>query len=118
MYNPVTAVRQSLSHRVFCYATVLGMALGIILSLPPWELSRWHEYKSIPLGMSREQVLVVLDSSDKSRTGCGLFRSERIDSVCRFEDPWREYVIDFDPTTGRVNRKYFYFRRPPQLPIP
>jgi hypothetical protein len=115
VFNPTSAVRQALSFRLFWYATIVGIALGVTLSLQPWELSRWHQYKLIALGMPREQVVIVIDSSEQSRTGCGVFRSERTDSICRFEDPWREYVINFDPTTGRVNRKYFYFRRPPQL---
>src|ERR1700730_1092733 len=102
MSNPVTAVGRSPSHQAFWYAAVLGMALGVVLSIEPSELSRWQAYKSIPLGMAREKVLAVLDSSDKSQTGCGVHRFESSASVCRFEDPWREYAIGFDPDTKCV----------------
>jgi hypothetical protein len=81
------------------------------MSLEPSDLSRWHDYESIRLGMEQEAVQILIDSSDKSRAGCGAHRSESRNSVCRFEDPWRGYTIGFDPATKRVNQKQFYFKR-------
>jgi hypothetical protein len=102
----------------FWCAVVFGMAIGIAWSVEPSELSAWRDYESIPLGMERELVFARLASSDVFHSGCGAYHFESRDSVCRFEDPWRAYVIGFDPTTKRVNRRYFYFKRlPPLLPI-
>ena len=112
------AIRQSLVHRVFLIAIVFGLVLGVVLSLEPRERSRWLDYESIPLGMTRDQVRTQLDSSDKSQTGCGSQRFESQEAVCRFEDPWRGYVIYFDPTTRSVKRKRFYFKRVPPLRLP
>ena len=115
MIDAVTSSRQSRSRPIFWYAVLFGMVLGIVLSLEPSELSRWPDYESIRLGMAQDQVLALVDSSDKSLTGCGAHHAENRDSVCRFEDPWRGYAINFDLTTKRVNRKHFYFKRPPGL---
>ena len=105
-------------YSAFAYAVLLGSILGVIWSLQPADLSRWNEYQAIRLAMGREEVISRVDSSDKSRSGCGAFNAESRESVCRFEDPWRGYVINFDPSTKQVNRKHFYFKRMPGIRIP
>jgi len=105
------------SSRLFCYAALLGLALGLLWSIEPTELSRWPQYRAIGLGMPREQAISLVESYSKSRAGCGAYHWESRDSVCRFEDPWRGYVINFDPNTKLVNRRYFYFKPVPKLGI-
>src|SRR5205085_2307642 len=102
----------------FPYAVLLGIIIGVVWGLQPADLSRWNEYQAIRLATTREEVVSRVDSSEKSRSGCGAFTSENRESVCRFEDPWRGYVINFDPATKLVNRKYFYFKRMPGVRIP
>ena len=102
---------------VFCYAALIGVVAGFALNSEPSELSRWHEYASINIGMTQEQVVTMVDSSSKSQTGCGAHHAENRESVCRFEDPWRGYAIGFDPVTKLVNRKRFYFKPVPGFRI-
>jgi hypothetical protein len=118
MSTQLAAIGRSLAHRVFPVAIILGFVLGVVLSLEPQQRSRWVDFESISLGMTRDQVRTQIDSSDKSQTGCGSHRFESQEAVCRFEDPWRSYLIGFDLTTKNVNRKHFYFKRIPPLRLP
>jgi len=118
MFTQLAAICRSLLNRVFLVAIIFGLILGLAFSLEPAQRSRWTDFESIPLGMTRDQVRTQVDSSDKSQTGCGSHRFESQEAVCRFEDPWRSYVIGFDLTTKTVNRKHFYFKRVPPLGLP
>lgn len=94
----------------FCYAVLVGALLGTIWGIESLRPSRWNLYQAISLGESREEVVSRVDSFNSSTVGCGVRRGENAESVCRFEDVWRGYTINFDPTTQLVNRKRFYFR--------
>ena len=98
-----------------CCAALAGLVTGVALSIEPRDLTRWPEYQAIRVGMEQDQVVAIVDASDKSHSGCGVHHGESRDAVCRFEDPWRGYTINFDPDTKRVNRKAFFFKRVPGL---
>ncbi len=100
------------------YAVLLGLVGGIIWGVQPVGLSRWRLYQAISLGLSRDDAVALVESSENSLSACGAYRWENRDSVCRFEDPWRGYVINFDPNTKLVNRKYYYFKRVPGVSHP
>jgi len=70
-----------------CCSILLGLIVGIALSLEPAELSRWQEFQSVRVGMTKDEVLAVVDSSDKSQSGCGTHQGENHETVCRFDDP-------------------------------
>ncbi len=61
--------------------------------------------------MDHDQVMALVERADQSWAGCGSLPDNR-NGACRFEDPWRLYAIDFDPSTRRVVRKRFYFKHP------
>jgi hypothetical protein len=65
-------------------------------------------YEKISLGMSRQQATEVVEGS--AWAGCGAYHSENRETVCRFEDAWRGYRIDFDPGTKLVVRKHFHLK--------
>jgi hypothetical protein len=96
---------------ILVYAMLVGALAGILWGIEPADLSRWHDFEAIHLGMPRDEVLSVVENKNLPNAVCGAFHYENRDSVCRFDDPWREYVINFNPSTGTVNRKRFYFRR-------
>jgi len=113
----ITSKPRSTSSFVLVTAA-LGVVVGLIWGMEPIQLSRWKLYQAISLGSPRDKAVLLVDSSDNSLSGCGAFRSESKDSVCRFEDAWRGYVINFDSNTGLVNRKSYYFKRLPGIPHP
>ncbi|HVO82512.1 MAG TPA: hypothetical protein VMT28_17415, partial [Terriglobales bacterium] len=96
--------------RLFGYSILLGAVIGVVFGFQAVAVSRWQDYRRISLGMSRQQALEVVERSDASHTGCGTLRGEKPEAVCRFEDPWRDYCIRFDPSTMRVIGKQFYFK--------
>lgn len=98
---------------LFCYAVLCGLIAGIIWSWEPAQMSRWSEYESIELGAPQQEAIALVETTDKSQSGCGNFRTDNRNSVCRFEDPWRSYVINFDPTSHQVILKRFNFKRVP-----
>jgi hypothetical protein len=85
--------------------------LGLFSAAVPVAQSRWSEYGDIHLGMPEEQAISIVENSRKSQTGCGTLPAESRERVCRFEDPWCQYVIYFDTATKVVTRKLFYFHR-------
>ena len=95
------------------YALLGGAIAGIGWSVEPPQLSRWQEYESIELGASRQEAIAIVESSETSQSGCGAIHSENTETVCRFEDPWRSYVVKFNPETSRVVFKRFNFKRVP-----
>jgi hypothetical protein len=98
---------------LFCYALSCGLIAGIVWSLEPSQVSRWHEYELIELGTPQQEAITIVESTDKSQNGCGAFHSENRELICRFEDPWRSYVIGFDPASKQVALKRFNFKRVP-----
>lgn len=110
MIGKVAQVRSP--HRpIFMYAIILGLVAGVALSLEPRNISRWSDYQAIRLGMDQKEAVAIVEVGGKSFSGCGLFHYENRDTVCRFEDPWRGYVINFATDSKQVNRKYFFFKR-------
>src|SRR5882724_6625176 len=111
--NVVFARGSSSWHFVCCYALLFGSIAGIIWSWEPAQMSRWSEYESIELGTSQQEAIALVELTDKSQSGCGTFHTDHRELVCRFEDPWRSYVINFDPTGKTVIFKRFNFKRVP-----
>jgi hypothetical protein len=97
------------------YAVLAGSLAGILWGIEPPELSRWHEYEAIRLWMPQQEAVNLVENSSPGYAGCGTLHYEGRDSVCRFEDPWRGYIINFNPDTKLVSRKRFYFKRVPGL---
>ena len=87
------------------YALLVGSIAGIAWSVEPSQVSRWQEYELIELGTPRQEAVAIVESSERSQSGCGALHFENRETICRFEDPWRSYVINFDPTTNRVGMK-------------
>jgi hypothetical protein len=98
---------------LFCYALLCGLVAGIVWSLEPSQMSRWHEYELIELGTPQQEAMALIESTDKSQSGCGTLHTDNRELVCRFEDPWRSYVINFDPKSKLVIAKHFNFKRVP-----
>jgi hypothetical protein len=106
--------RRSPSWRaLFCYALLCGLIAGIVWSLEPSQMSRWHEYELIELGTPQQEAIALVESTEKSQSGCGALHTDNRELVCRFEDPWRSYVIHFDPKSKQVILKHFHFKRVP-----
>lgn len=61
----------------------------------------------IELGMSRERTNTVLSNGALTKLNESTSQNPEI----RFRDYWRTYRINFDPVTGEVRGKYFYFNR-------
>jgi hypothetical protein len=89
---------------IFLYAILAGTMLGIVWGVEPAGLSRWDEYEAIRLWMPRQEAVRLVENSSPGYASCGALHSEAQDSVCRFEDPWRGYVINFDPNAKLVDR--------------
>jgi hypothetical protein len=89
-------------------AFVLGLVAGAAIACAQivfWQ-SRYRFYDSIEIGMSREQVQRAL-SREKLR--CGIEPWLRTSSDCWLHDPWRTYLIKFDPKTHTVSGKFYGF---------
>lgn len=100
---------------IVVYAILAGAMAGVLWGIEPSDLSRRHEYDAIRLWMPQQEAVSLIENSSPGYASCGALHYEGRDSVCRFEDPWRGYVINFDPNTKLVNRKRFYFKRVPSL---
>jgi len=103
--------QQSQGRPIFTYAIAVGVIAGMLWGIEPPERSRFHDYETIRLGMPRQEAVNIVESPQAGLVGCGTLHYENRDSVCRFDDPWREYTINFNPDTGVVNRKRFFFKR-------
>ncbi len=102
---------------VFWAGLILGLGLNVPFFL--WDLGRYASaaqvYHQVQLGMSRADVSALFAKNDVL---CGSYQvGESVRSECWFRDFWREYRIVFEPNTGRVMRKHFFFKRRTALSI-
>src|SRR5258708_39951022 len=114
--NVVFARGSSSWHLVFCYALLFGSIAGIIWSWEPAQMSRWSEYESIELGTSQQEAIALVESTDKSQSGCGTFHTDHRELACAVPHPCLSYFINCAPTGREVVLYCLIFWRIPVSP--
>lgn len=66
------------------------------------------QFTFIQIGMKRDDVQKILSNGAIT---CGL-SFDPLATQCTFSDSWRTYIVELDPTTGRVVRKGFMWSGP------
>lgn len=88
---------------------LLGMALCLLAFVSRIPLSRMAAYDRLRVGMTRDEAVQVLRSS---QIECGLTEPGSDAPSCRFSDPWRFYAVWVDAKARRVSRKRVSMRKP------